>query len=151
MPTFKSVENNGGLMAEGDYEVYVKDCCESVTKGGNDCIKFDFVVRSDVEQPYQGKHIFKNFYPDRDTGAYPEAKIGRYANALGIEKGQEFELYDLIGCSCIVHISHFTGDDGETRECIYYSAKSKIEPYMDVIAPAPEFDELDVLDGELPF
>ena len=56
---FKSVKNDGGMMKPGDYEVFVKECGYSVTKNGNDCIKFDFVVRDDVEQEYQKKHIFK--------------------------------------------------------------------------------------------
>lgn len=152
MATFKSVENDGGLMAKGDYEVYVKSAEETTTaRTGNPCIKFDFVVRSDVEQPYQNKHIFKNFYPDRDTGAYPADKIGKYANSLGIEKGQEFELEDLVGRNCLLHISHFTGKDGITRECIFYTAPSKAEPYMAPMEPAPQYDPIDEDDGMLPF
>lgn len=151
MATFKSVENDGGLMAQGDYEVYVKSAQETETKIGNHpCIKFDFVVRSDVEQLYQNKHIFKNFYPDRNTGAYPGDKIGRYANALGIEKGQEFELEDLVGRNCILHISHFTGSDGVTRECIFYTAPSKVEPYMAPMEPAPQAVDMGDMD-DLPF
>ena len=94
---FKAVKNDGGLMKAGDYECYLKSCGYSVTKNGNECIKFDFVVREDVEQEYQKKHIFKNFWPDRDTGEYDADKIGKYANALGIEPGTDFELDDLVG------------------------------------------------------
>lgn len=145
---FKSVENDGGLMKPGDYEVYVKSCAESITKSGNECIAFDFVIRADVEQPYQNKHVFKNFYRD-STGEYDAVKIGKYANALGIEKGQDFELSDLVGRNCILHIEHFTGNDGITRECIYYTAKSKADAF---VAPAPTFDELpDEDDDALPF
>lgn len=151
--SFKSVENSGGLMAQGDYEVYVKSCGVTTTKAGNECISFDFVVRADVNQPYQNKHIFKKFYPDRDTGKYPAEKIGKYANALGIEKGQEFELDDLTGRNCIVHISHFTTDSGETRECIFYTAPSKADPYMADITgrKSDDFAMLDDDDGQLPF
>ena len=148
--SFKSVENNGGLMAQGDYEVYVKSCGVTTTKSGNECISFDFVVRSDVNQPYQNKHIFKKFYPSRDTGEYPSEKIGKYANALGIEKGQEFDLGDLVGLSCIIHISHFTTDDGVTRECIFYTAPSKVDPYMGE-APNDDLPEIDDDDKQLPF
>lgn len=151
MATFKSVENDNGLMAQGDYEVYVKSAQETETKMGNPCIKFDFVVRSDVEQPYQNKHIFKNFYPDRQTNAYPAEKIGKYANSLGIEKGQEFELEDLVGRNCILHISHYTGNDGVTRECIFYTAPSKAEPYMAPMEPAPQYAPIEEDDSLLPF
>lgn len=149
---FKSVENNGGLMKEGDYEVFVNGCGYSMTKAGNECIKFDFVVRTDVEQEYKNKHIFKNFYPNLETGEYDADKIGRYANALGIEKGQEFELEDLIGRNCILHISHFTGNDGVTRECIFWVAQSKAEPYLVQAPTASGFDQVDdVSDDDLPF
>lgn len=149
---FKSVENNGGLMKEGDYEVYVKECGYSQTKNGNECIKFEFVVRADVEQEYKNKHIFKNFYPSRETGGYDADKIGKYANALGIEKGQDFELEDLIGRNCILHISHFTGDDGVTRECIFWTAQSKANSYITDVRTSDSFGQVDdISDDELPF
>lgn len=124
--SFTSIENNNsGLMKEGDYEVSCVKCEETVTKTTSaPVIKFDFVVRSDVEQAYQKKHIFKNFYQD-DTGAWPDEKIGKYANSLGIEKGADFELDDLIGRDCIVRIKHFEGDDKEMRECIFFTAPTK--------------------------
>lgn len=149
--SFRSVENTSGLMAEGEYECYVKSCGFTETKSGNPCIKFDFVVRSDVPQQYQNKHIFKNFYPDHATGQYPNDKIGRYANALGIAKDTEFELDDLIGRSCIVRISHFKGDDGQTRECIFYLAPSKVEPYMTDISTVSQYEELSDEDDDVPF
>lgn len=146
---FKSYENNGGLMAEGDYEVYVQDCKETTTKNGYPCIKFEFVVRNDVDQKYKGKHIFKSFFKN-DNDEWPFEKIGKYANALGIAKDTEFFLEDLIGRNCIVHISHYTGDDGTERECIFYTAPSKVEPYM-AAPPAQAYDELEDTDGALPF
>ena len=149
---FKAVENDGGLMKKGDYEVYVKSCGYATTRNEVECIAFDFVVRADVEQEYQNKHLFKNFYKNRETGEYDVAKLGKYANALGIEKGQDFELDDLIGRNCIVHISHFTGDDGVTRECIYYVATSKVTPY---IGEAPDGSDIipdeELNDDPLPF
>lgn len=149
---FKAVENDGGLMKKGDYEVYVKSCGYSTTKGGNECIAFDFVVRADVEQEYKNKHMFKNFYKNHETGEYDLDKLGKYANALGIEKGQDFELEDLVGRNCLAHISHFTGDDGVTRECIYYVATSKVNPY---IGEAPDGSDIipdeELNDDSLPF
>lgn len=148
---FKSVENDSDLMKEGEYEVYVKECKETETQNGTPVIKFDFVVRSDVDQPYKGKHKFKNFYRDKVTGDWPNEKIGKYANALGIPKGDGFELDELIGLNCILVIKHYTTDDNETKDCIFYAKKSKAAPY---VAAPPSFDggvpEEDD-DGELPF
>ena len=143
---FIAYENDAGLMAKGYYECYVKDCKETTTKSGKQTIAFDFVVRSDVDQSYQNKHIFKNFYLDEKTGEYPVQKIGKYANALGIEKGTQFDLPDLIGRTCIVVITHFTGDDGETRDCIFYLKPSKAAP---LIQEAPSAAETFVSEAEL--
>lgn len=151
---FKSVENDGDLMREGEYEVYVKHCEETETKGGTPCIAFDFVVRSDVEQAYKNKHKFKNFYRDRETGQWPSEKIGKYANALGIPKGDDFELDDLVGRSCVMVIGHYEDKKTlETKDCIYYLKASKAEPYIAGLSASGYggFAELEDDDGELPF
>lgn len=146
---FRSVENDSELMPAGEYEVYVNDCCETSTKNGTDCIEFDFVIRDDIAQQYQKRHKFKRFFRDRETGSWPNDKIGRYANALGIEKGQEFELDDLIGRSAVMVTKHYTTDDGETRDCVFYLKRSDAEPYISDPQPAA-YEEEDP-DGELPF
>lgn len=126
--SFKSYENdggNGGVMPEGDYEVVLLDAKEDQTKSGIPTIKFDFQVRSDVEQKYQKKHIFKNFYRDDDTGEWPMQKIGKFANALGIPKDEEFELGDLCGLCCILHMKPYTKQDGTVIDSVFYSAPTK--------------------------
>ena len=37
-----SIENDGGLMAEGDYEVICLKCKQGETKGGTPVIDFEF-------------------------------------------------------------------------------------------------------------
>ena len=90
--------------------------------------------------------------PDRDTGEYDADKIGKYANALGIEPGTDFELDDLVGRNCILHMEPFEGNDGVTRDCIRYLKPSKAESF---VTPAPasveEFKQLDESDDDLPF
>lgn len=148
---FKSYENDGGLMAEGDYEVVLVKCAETTTKtSGMPVIAFDFQVRSDIEQKYQRKHIFKSFYQDRDTFEWPMEKIGKLANSLGVPKGEEFELDDLVGRCCILHMKPFAGNDGVQRDAIFYSAPTKAGQIVQS-APVAEagFEEVD--DEELPF
>lgn len=141
MMAFKSYENNSANqpMAEGDYECILVKCCETSTKtSGVPVIAFDFQVREDVEQRYQRKHIFKNFYQDRETYAWPTEKIGRFANALGVPKDEEFELSDLVGKCCILHMRPFTGDDGVARDAIFYAAQTKAGQ---MIASLPTVDD----------
>ncbi len=148
---FIAVENDSGLMPKGDYECYVKSCEQTETKSGYPVIKFDFVVRSDIEQAYQGKHIFKNFYQD-EAGRWPTEKIGKYANALGVEKGEPFELEDLEGRSCVVNITHFTTKEGETRDCIFYLKRSEAAPFLTEAPTASDFSALSAEDDDdLPF
>ena len=149
---FKSYENDGGLMAEGDYEVVLVKCCETTTRtSGMPVIAFDFQVRSDVEQKYQRKHIFKSFYQDRDTYEWPMEKIGKYANALGVPKGEEFELEDLVGKCCILHMKPFTGNDGVERDAIFYAAKTKVGQIVQSENASDSDGYEEVEDEDLPF
>lgn len=147
---FKAVENNGGgLMKEGDYEVVLVKCEETTTKTTyTPVIAFDFQVRSDVEQPYQKKHIFKNFYQDKNTGEWPADKIGKLANALGVEKGQDFDLPDLVGRCCILHMKPMMGNDGIERDTIFWSAATKAGQMIQE-PEAGGYTEVD--DEEIPF
>lgn len=149
---FKSYENDGGLMIEGDYECILVKCVETTTKtSGMPVIAFDFQVRADVEQKYQRKHIFRNFYQDRDTGEWPTEKIGKLANALGVPKGESFELEELVGRCCILHMKPFTGSDGVTRDTIFYAASTKAgQAVQSAPASAPQGYE-EVEDEDLPF
>lgn len=148
-----SVENDGGLMVEGDYEVICLKCKQGETQGGTPVIDFDFQVRTDVEQKYGRKHVFKSFYPDRETGEWPTERIGKYANALGIPKGEQFELSDLVGKCCIVHMRPYKGNDGVTRDSVAWVAKSKAGQIGEVQQPAAPASGgfVEVADEELPF
>ena len=149
---FKAYENDGGLMSEGDYECILVRCLETTTKSsGIPVILFDFQVREDVEQKYQRKHIFKSFYQDRETFAWPTEKIGRLANALGIPKGEEFELEELVGKCCILHMKPIQGNDGVTRDTVFWSAATKAgQAVQTPVAQVPAwFEQVD--DDETPF
>ena len=146
---FTSVKNDGGgLMKEGDYEVILVRCEETTTKTSNlPVIAFDFQVRQDVEQPYQRKHIFRNFYQDSLSGKWPMDKIGKLANSLGITEEEDFDLEDLVGRCCILHMKPFTGQDGVTRDTVYWSAPTKVGQMIQ--EPAGSFTEVE--DEEIPF
>ena len=146
---FKSYENvnSDGTMLEGDYEVQLLNCVETQTRtSAIPCIEFDFVVRDDVEQKYKRKHIFKNFFRN-DSGAWPVEKIGKIANALGIPRDKEFELSDLIGLCCILHIKPYTKQDGTKIDTIYYAKATEAGQLMQ--KQSNDFEEVD--DDELPF
>lgn len=149
--SFKAYENDGGLMVEGDYEVICLKAVETTTRTtGAPVIALDFQVRSDVEQKYQRKHIFKNFYQS-ESGAWPVEKIGKLANALGIEKGAEFEISDLVGRCCILHMRPFRGNDGVERDAIFYAKQTKAGQAVNVLDAGSTDGFEEVTDEELPF
>lgn len=147
---FKSYENTGsdnGVMLEGDYEVQVVNVEETSTRNsGIPCIAFDFVVREDVDQRYKRKHIFKNFFKD-DNGAWPVEKIGKIANALGIPQNQEFELSDLVGMCCILHIKPYKRQDGTMIDTIYYAKSTEAGQLIQTA----QNDFVEVEDEDLPW
>ena len=145
---FKSVENES-LMAEGDYEVICLKAEETETNGGTPVIKLDFQVRSDVEQKYQRKHVFKSFFKDDETGEWPAERIGKYANSMGIPKGQEFELTDLEGKCLILHMRPYETKEGKKRDSIAWTAATKVGQYG--AAPETNAGFVQVEDEEMPF
>ena len=150
MPMFKSVDSSHSLVPEGEYEVYLHDCGERTTKRTNmPVINFDFVIRADVEQPCKGQHVFKAFFQDK-SGRWPEEKIGKYANSLGVEKGADFDLLDLVGRHCVINVTHYEGNDGAMRENIYFTKPSELEPYQ-LYNAANADGYTEVQDEKLPF
>lgn len=144
--TAQRQRDNDNLIEAGEYEVYLSFCGETTTKSGKKCVKFDFVIRDDVEQKYRKKHIFKTFTYGDDgcLSQRDENKIGAWANGLGVEVGEEFNLVDLEGRSCRIVYKHFTTENGEKIGYIGF-IKESLEP------PAIQtFDEIDD-DAELPF
>ena len=151
---FKSMEAESSLMPKGEYEAIVKDCCFSATKNGTECVKFEFVVRSDIDQPCQKKRKFKQFYRDPETGRWPAEKIGQYAHALGVPQGEDFELEDMIGRCCVMVIGHYLdGQTGAAKDFIYFLKPSRAEAGPSALSGSSELAALPPLpeDGGLPF
>lgn len=151
---FMSYENTptNSTMIEGDYEVVLNKCARDYTKTQLECIICDFLVRTDVQQAYQGKHVFKRFYRD-EAGKWPVEKIGKMANALGVENGNSFELADLVGLCCIIHVKPFTPPGGEPRDVILFYAPTAAGQLMSGGATANQGmqDVTDEVDDDLPF
>ena len=88
--------NSFALIAEGDYELFVKDgewrpMVDKPDKAPN--FNLELVIRSDVEQDHKGRKIFHTFYISRDPEKTEQSMdfINRFNLALGIPDGVEFE------------------------------------------------------------
>ncbi len=149
----KPKENDFGPMEEGNYEVILKDAKYTQTQSGIPCISFDWVVRNDVEQKYKNKHIFKRYYQD-DKGNWPVDKLSKAAYGLGVPEGADFDVDDLVGKTCRVHVKPFTFTDGSGNErtidsITNYTASENGQLVQTVEKKDDEF--VNVEDEELPF
>lgn len=92
-----SKKSQGGEIKDGSYEVIVNRANEDATPGGSEYIELDLVVRNDVDQPYQNKHIFAKVWKAKATGQYNEGRIMAIADALQLQDGAEYNsLQDLL-------------------------------------------------------
>lgn len=131
---FKAKKEEQVCMAEGNYEVIVVDCKEKTTDQGYELISFDFKIRDDVEQAYKRKRFFKSFYREQDGSLSEETekKLCVLAHNLGIPDGSDFDLPDLIGKCCILHIGPYTNPNtGLTKDALMYSKPTEVGQAID--------------------
>ena len=149
----KPADNDFKPMEEGNYEVILKDAKYTQTQSGIPCIFFEWVVRNDIEQKYKNKHIFKRYYQD-DEGNWPADKVCKAAIALGVPEGADFDVDDLVGKTCRLHIKPFTykdssGNDRTVDSIAYYMPSEGEQLVQTVGKQGSEFVQVD--EEELPF
>lgn len=97
MTTFNldfSKAQQGNEIKDGAYEVVVNKAVENATKSGAEFIDIDLIVRNDVDQPFQNKHIFPKIWKAKATGKYNESMIMAIAQALQLEDGKSYNGFD---------------------------------------------------------
>lgn len=156
----------------GDIEPGVYECVISHfgfdSFNDREFIKFDLIVRNDVQQKYQNKHIFDNFYPKKDTGEYSMGFLYMVGKAAHLEDGKEYAdlqamLADYAGHPVLLTIANETYN-GKTRPRIKNWAESKFpqvqhkwkdgQPSTPTAGPSPFANDgqpVDISDDDLPF
>lgn len=81
-------EGNGDIQ-DGVYECVINRFGFDHFKD-REFIKFDLIVRNDVPQKYQNKHIFDNFYPKKDTGKYAMGYIYMIGVKAAMQDGKKY-------------------------------------------------------------
>lgn len=84
----QAAEGNGDIQ-DGVYECIINRFGFDNFKD-REFIKFDLIVRNDVPQKYQSKHIFDNFYPKKDTGKYAMGYIYMIGVKAAMQDGKEY-------------------------------------------------------------
>ena len=85
-----SKAQQGNEIKDGTYEVVVNKAVENATKSGAEFIDIDLIVRNDVDQPFQNKHIFAKIWKAKATSKYNEGMVMAIAQALGLEDGKTY-------------------------------------------------------------
>ncbi|MCD5070374.1 DUF669 domain-containing protein [Enterococcus hirae] len=97
MTTFNldfSKAQQGNEIKDGTYEVVVNKAVENATPSGAEFIDIDLIVRNDVQQQFQNKHIFPKIWKAKATGKYNEGMIMAIAQALQLEDGKSYNGFD---------------------------------------------------------
>ncbi|MFC0278102.1 DUF669 domain-containing protein [Enterococcus devriesei] len=89
-----SKAQQGNEIKDGTYEVIINKAVENATKSGAEFIDIDLIVRNDVQQQFQNKHIFPKIWKAKATGKYNEGMIMAIAQALQLEDGKSYNGFD---------------------------------------------------------
>jgi hypothetical protein len=89
-----SKAQQGNEIKDGAYEVVVNKAIENATPSGAEYIDIDLIVRNDVEQTFQNKHIFAKIWKAKATGKYNEGMVMAIAQALQLEDGKSYNGFD---------------------------------------------------------
>lgn len=87
---YKDVDS-GSLLPEGEYEVTIIKAELRYTKTNNvPNISLDMVIREDVQQMNQRRHIFDSLFKSRETGMYNMQRIQSICKCAGLPEGDEY-------------------------------------------------------------
>lgn len=93
-----------GMLPEGDYECIVVSASQGFTKGSTENFTANMVIREDVPQEYQGKHIFHTIWPkneptadDMKVDGLSFKQIMQLARGAELPNGKSYETLDELG------------------------------------------------------
>ncbi len=143
-------ERTNTPMVEGDYEVQLLNAGEMTSQSGTTYLKFEFVVRDDVDQRYKKHRVWRSYFKGED-GNYEMDKIGHMASMLGVPEGVKIELGDLPGRCCMVHVKPYKSPKtGRESDSVVWYAPTKAGQLIPSLDQFAEVDEGDP-DNQLPF
>lgn len=151
----------------GDYEVVLKVERKLTKDNSKEFANLDFMIRDDVDQKFQGSHVFDKAWKDttnpqwfdlKKLGSILVTQKGREDYKTSFEEVDEFIQY-INGISLIVTVEKKYDDfsQKEVNSIKYLSYKpSKAGPYVKPVKDAPKdesanLEQLDLPEGTLPF
>lgn len=153
------------LVKVGEYEALIESLEVRTTPNGKNKLTIMFRIRTDVDQAYRNKVMYKDIWEDKEE---PDKFNVKQINKLlgtqpDIKNGQEFENINkiidfLTGKALIIHIAiEFDNYRGEDVNTIDYFKKSKVgapESLFQSVEEKPSTEEVkkDIIStDDLPF
>lgn len=73
----------------GEYEMVINDIKEQATKSGAESLQFDLIIRNDVPQKHQNRHIFNDNWKRKATNQYDMAGFQYILDAVKVPEGTD--------------------------------------------------------------
>lgn len=172
--------NSFGAIAEGDYELFIKDGKWDPQTGKPDKTPYfnlELAIRTDVDQEHGGRKLFHSFYISRDPEKAETSMdfIDRFNLALGIPDGVEFDTEEqwlnyIIGKPVKAHVGDREYNNKTYAEVKYFMesefaeitaqdtqssssglTKTETKPKIDDDPFANDNGTIDIGDDDLPF
>ena len=89
-------KGRSGIIKAGEYEALIVNVEQRTAKSGTESINVEFVLRNDVQQEYQNKHVWMDVWRTQKTienGQYTR-NINTISKVAGIQNGQKFEGFE---------------------------------------------------------
>lgn len=87
---YDEVNNVGGVIAEGEYEVVVNKAVENVTPSGAEYMDIQLIIRNDIDQKHKNQYIFASVFKSKATNEYHSGMVNSVCKALSIPNGTQF-------------------------------------------------------------
>lgn len=103
--------SEGGLVAEGEYEVVVFKAFEDAARSGTQFINLHLIIRNDIDQKHKNQWLFGSIWQSKETGEYHQGMLNGVARALKIENGKTFNTLEeltneFVGKTARVTVKH---------------------------------------------
>lgn len=135
---YDDIQDDYGLIDEGEYEAVIRNIEERTTKNGATGLNLSLVIRNDVEQKYKDRYLFCTYWKrkeptqaDMQVQGYSFKQIMRLAKSARLPGGKAYEnvqelCADLMKRPLRVTVEHeLNSYDNKMRENIKYVNESK--------------------------
>lgn len=148
-------ENEFQIISPGDYEVTVTSYEKKNASTGSEMYVFDYEIRSDVDQQFQGRKIkFDNFVINENSmwKLHAVSKAAKFPNGVSFSSYKEWA-DQLKGSTLIVNVGH-QEYNGQKQVRVKSYKESKYDSQSTILDENPfskNYNAVEVREDELPF